>query len=103
MARSFNDILSDLGGGDTHAQLTDALAELVRQVQDTEKSGYLTLKLTVTPNGDRAVIITDTITAKLPEPKRPQALFFTDGGGGLHRKDPMQPDLPLREVSDIKR
>lgn len=102
MPRPFTDILGDLGGGATLDQLTEHLAAVVSAVQETGRSGSLTLTLKIQKNGDYSVIITDDIKVKAPEPARAQALFFTDQGGTLHRKDPRQPDLPLRTVEPTR-
>lgn len=99
-------------GGLCHAELTDRLAEVVAGVIEHGKQGRLQLTIAVKRSdvGGVAVMVTDTITAKVPAGERPAALFFAADGGGLVRQDPRQPELPLRgldttptPVRDIRR
>ena len=96
--RPFTDVLGELGAGQTLDTLTDDLAEVVGAVKATGKNGELTLKLTVKPNGAYGVSLADKITTKIPKEDRGETLFFTDDDGGLHRRDPRQEELPLRQV-----
>lgn len=98
MARAFADVVRDLAAGKTYDELTAGLAEVVEAVLHTRKVGELSLKITVRPNGEGSVRITDEIKAKVPQPTRGETLFFALEGGGLVRNDPRQADLPLREV-----
>lgn len=97
--RPFTDILGELAAGETLDTLTSDLAEIVTAVKATGKSGKLTLELTIKPNGAHGVEITDKISTKEPRDDRGSTLFFNDKDGGLHRRDPRQQDLPLRQVS----
>ena len=96
--RPFTDILGELAYGHTLDILTEDLAEVVNGVRETGKAGELTLKLTVKPNGAHGVAITERITSKVPRDDRGESLFFVDRDGGLHRNDPRQTELPLRQV-----
>ena len=96
--RPFPDMLAELAYGQTLDVLTEEMAEVVNAVRTTGKAGRLTLELTVKPNGAHGVAITDKITAKRPRDDRGESLFFIDRDGGLHRNDPRQTELPLRQV-----
>lgn len=96
--RPFTDVLGELAAGQTLDDLTDALSEIVTAVKATGKPGEVTLKLTVRPNGAHGVAIQDRIAARAPKEDRGETLFFTDADGGLHRRDPRQEELPLREI-----
>ena len=96
--RPFTDILGELAAGETLDTLTSDLAQMVTAVKATGKTGKLTLELTIKPNGAFGVEITDKITTKEPRDDRGSTLFFNDKDGGLHRRDPRQQDLPLRQV-----
>lgn len=87
--------------GGLHAELSDALAEIGRAVGEHDKASELTLKIRVAPNGANTVIVTDDLKVKTPEAARPASLFFTDSRGNLSRRDPRQPELPLRQVPPI--
>lgn len=97
--RPFAAWLQEQRGGLTHAELGDALAEVVAAVVEHGKVGTLTYTVKIKPSGDGvSVFVTDTITRKAPEGDRSAALFFADEDGNLTRKDPRQQELPLREV-----
>ncbi len=99
-----NQLLLELDG--THSELTDAIAEVVRAVQDSGKAGSVTLKLTFAAAKlrDPAVLITPDITVKKPREPRDPSIRFTDDTGGLHRNNPRQAELPgLRDVNTPRR
>ena len=97
---TFSDVLGHLEGGDAFEQLNDELAEVVLAVQTVRKAGEITVKLKVSPNGERAVSVTCDIKTKVPQPARAVTTFFTDQAGNMLRRDPRQAELPLREVPD---
>jgi hypothetical protein len=99
MARPFADVLRDLAGGQSYETLTSALSEVVEAVMLTRKTGELTLKLKIAPNGENSVRIADEIKLKVPEENRGASIFYVASGGILTRNNPLQPDLPLREVA----
>jgi hypothetical protein len=81
-----------------HAELTDALADIVAAVVEHEKPGTLTIKVTVKPEADGAVKVVDDFTAKVPRQASKPSLFFADSVGNLSRRNPRQPELPLRSI-----
>lgn len=103
-ARPFAGWLIEQRAGVTHAELTEAMAQVVAAVLEHGKVGELRLSLKVKRVGERMVEVADTIVVKVPQGEREGSLFFTDLAAGLHRNDPRQPELPLREVPrpDIK-
>lgn len=90
--RPFTDVLRDIRKGAVVEAASEQLAEVVRAVLDTNKSGEMTLKLSVKLNGrsDNAVIMSAKLSAKVPQPDLPDALFFADLDGDLLRDDPTQ-------------
>lgn len=100
---NFADVLGSIEGGILFNQLNEQLQDLVVAVTDHRKSGEITVTLKVTPNGERAVSVTGTIKSKVPEAAKGVTIFYADGGGNLLRRDPRQPDLPLREVEEPSR
>lgn len=88
--------------GATHAELTDALAEVGRAVMETGRAGSITLKISIgkaSKKGGHQMIVADDVQVKAPRPERDESLFFFDEETGtLSRTDPKQPQLPLREV-----
>jgi hypothetical protein len=97
--RPFASWLQDQRGGGLHGELTDELADLVTAVREHDKPGTLTLTITVKPNAD-SFFVSDEVKVKAPRAERGSSLFFADDTGNLMRRDPRQPELPLREVPD---
>ncbi len=90
--------------GGLHSELSDQLAELVLATREQGKKGSLTLKLDVAPNADgMTVTIVDSITLKKPEATRQAGIWYSDEDGNLSRRNPMQQELPIREVRDERR
>lgn len=100
---NFADVLGAVEGGSLFNQLNDALQDLVVAVTETRKVGEISVTLKISPNGETAVSITGAIKAKVPEPNKGITIFYADGGGNLLRRDPRQPELPLREVTEQPR
>jgi hypothetical protein len=50
-------------------------------------------------NGSNAVVVADKIKTTLPEPRPITSFFFSDDHGNLHRNDPNQKELSLREIT----
>jgi hypothetical protein len=93
--------LQEQRGGGLHGELSEKLAELSRAVLDNEKAGTLTLTIKVSPSKmDGAVQVEDKIAVKTPEGDRGAAIFFPDALGNLSRRDPRQPELPLRDLKE---
>jgi hypothetical protein len=103
MPRMFTDILGEIAGGRLVDSLSERLQEVVAAVGETRKVGKVTVELTVRPNGDHAVVITDKVSVKVPEAPHGDSVFFVVGSGDLTRKDPRQADLPLRRVGEPDR
>jgi hypothetical protein len=102
IVRPFTEFLLQQGYGGTHDELTYGLHDLIAAVKDHGKGGSLVLTIKVDPVGkgdERQVMVTDNVVLKAPSGKRPTSIFFVDDDGNLTRKDPRQPELPLREVS----
>lgn len=100
--RPFADFLTEQRGGVLHAELTDALNELVAAVNEHHKGGELVLRIKVKPatkSSYGAVAVADDVTIKKPAGERAEALFFVDRDSNLTRENPQQPRLPLRDVS----
>lgn len=88
--------------GTTHAELTDALAEVGAAVMETGKAGEVVLRIKVqkaSKKGGHQMLVSDEVQVKAPKPARDESLFFFDERtGSLTRTDPHQPSLPLQEV-----
>lgn len=102
MQRPFFDTLRDMRGGEVIAELAAKLQELVHAVQSTNATGSLTLTLEVKPmkGSTEAVVVTDTIKAKVPQLKSAGTVMFPTPDGNLTRQHPKQPELPFTLVND---
>ena len=89
---SFNATVQNIRDGALLSSLTEKLDKVVQAVTEHGKVGEITLKLKVKPNGEDAVTITPTVTAKAPEGTIGDALFFVSDGG-LVRRNPRQADI----------
>lgn len=96
---TIGDVLADMSGGRTMVEFEDRFRELIEAVENTGKTGSLTLTLKVKPDGDRQVLITDEIKAKVPQLQRGMSIFFTTRDHMVTREDPCQMTLPFKDVS----
>ena len=98
--RPFADWLREQARGRTHHELSEKLNELVQAVQETGKSGTLTLTVKIDQaKGMDALRVSDTVKVQLPGLDRPVSLFFPDEHHNLRRDDPSQLSFEsLREV-----
>lgn len=97
-SRPFMDLLREQRSGLAHEELTEGLQELVEAVVSERKAGKLVLTMTVKPNGDGTVMVTDDVKVTAPKPTRGSSLFFVTPENNLQRQDPKQQSLPLREI-----
>ena len=93
--KPITDILRDIRKGMVAEAAGEELASVVRAVTATGKPGSLTIKLTVKPQkGDsEQVVISSKLSATTPTADMPEAIFFADMEGDLHRNDPRQPEM----------
>lgn len=97
--RDFSAFLFEINRGDSHRELSAALAELVAAVTRTGKPGSLTYTVRVEPQrgNEHIVCVTDQIGGKPPQGERRTSIFFVDDTNSLVRNDPRQQsifDLP---------
>lgn len=101
MKRAFAEVIGEIAAGRVANDLTDALTEVTKAVEETGKAGTLTLKIKIDANGDAMVTYDAEIVTKVPRAGYGKTMFFTDFEGGAHRRDPRQTELPLRTVHNI--
>lgn len=97
----FSQQLAFLSKGCLNDELTELMAEVVKAVRETGKSGSLTLTLKVQMLNNRdenAVKITPAVKSKKPKLAPYETIMFSTGDGDLLRDDPNQRKLPLEEV-----
>jgi hypothetical protein len=99
--RSILDVLRDQRYGELHDELSNAMNELVKSVENTQKAGSLTLTLKIKPSTAGALELSDEIKLKKPELPKGASLFFATPEGNLTRNDPRQQALPgIRSVEE---
>lgn len=93
--KPITDVLREIRRGIAVEQATRLLGEIVRAVDETGKAGELTLTIKVKPDkgGGAGKGISVQVKAKKPEPDIPEAIFFSDQDGDLHRVDPAQTEM----------
>lgn len=90
--RPITDILREMRRGRIVEDMTDALAEVVKAVDETDKAGALTIKITVKPSKDGGweKTLSTAISTSIPRKDSPDAVFFSNADGDLVREDPDQ-------------
>jgi 6-phosphogluconate dehydrogenase len=94
------DILREYRNGKLADYASRLLAECVHAVDDTGKPGEVTITLKITPEkgGGSFKGIKASVKMKRPEPDIPEAVFYSDADGNLHRSDPNQNEM-FKDVS----
>lgn len=98
--RLITDILREIRKGRPVEEATIALNDVVKAVDETGKSGSVTIVLKISPakHGGPEKTIVAEVKAKKPIAEIAPAVFFSDDEGDLHRVDPRQEEMPLGEV-----
>ncbi len=96
MRKSFADTLREVRAGSHIEELDAKLQQLVQQIQRTNKSGQLTLKLDIKPmkGSTEAVVVKATVIVKEPQFDDAGTVLFPTPEGNLDRSYHKQPDLP---------
>lgn len=103
MPRGIVDVLGQIDGGAFYHDLNEQFAALVLACAEHGKSGEMTLKLKIKPNGPNSIALVEDVKFKIPTPTRGVSMFFFATDGSLMREDPRQAKLPLREVASGER
>jgi len=93
--RPITDVLREMRRGRVVEDMTDALAECVKAVDETNKAAVLTMKITVKPSKDGGweKTLATAISTTLPRKDTPDAVMFSTADGDLVREDPDQRGL----------
>lgn len=100
--RPITDVLREYRNGKAVDLASQRLCELIQAVDETGKAGELTIKIKVKPEkggGSQKTLAID-VKSKAPEIDLPEAVFFSDSGGDLHRTDPAQQEMRFRDAGD---
>ena len=96
--RPITDTLRLLEGGAFLDQASDKLAQLVKGIEETGKSGKLVIQLDLKQVAGGAISITPHVSTKVPEAKPDSTLLWPTVEGNLSIDNPRQQKLDLREV-----
>jgi len=97
----FNQQLVYLNKGTLNEELTEVLAEVVKAVRETGKTGSLTLTLKVamfSKANEDVVKISPVVASKVPEGERAETIMYSTADGDLLRDDPSTVRTELKQV-----
>lgn len=97
--QDFLELLAALREGRAIEDARRAIAEVEEAVVEHGKPGSVTLTLTLKPasKGNRLMVsVIDQVTIKKPVGEKEETLLFRAGDGRFTRRDPRQPELPIR-------
>ncbi len=100
--QSFAVLVTGVEDGQLNADITGELEDVLRSLNECiyqGTKGSATITVTVNLLANKGVIeVTGDYKVKMPKKSRGRSIFHIAGGRFLSRKDPRQPDLPLRSV-----
>lgn len=100
---SFLKFLREHQRGDLAVIASDVMTDCLKASTTFGEVAELTLKVKFKPTGKGQIIITPTcVASKLPKEEPEKGVMFVDDDFCLHRNDPRQMKLPLREVKSKK-
>ena len=97
----FSQQLAYINKGTLDAELTEALAEVIKAVRETGKKGALTLTLNcsmLNTRDENTMKVTPKVTRNIPELDRADTIMFSNADGDLLRDDPAQTQLDLKVI-----
>lgn len=96
MKKSFAETLKEIRFGELSEELNKEMSKVVLAVENTGKTGELTITLKLKPSGSGALEVIDIVKSKIPELAKDSSLFFISPEGNLVRNNPRQMDLEER-------
>lgn len=104
MSKLFSETVKDLSAGQADIDIGLALAELTKSVTETAKGGKVTLTIAVAPlqkGNPEQLSVTYNVKVTKPTVQPGITVMFPTEDHALTRRDPRQPALPLRPVTNI--
>lgn len=95
MSKPITDVLREYRNGRAVDIASMDFNDVVRAVDLTNKPGEITITIKVKPEkgGGSQKTLAISVKSKVPKPDIPEAVFFSDEGGDLHRSDPGQGEM----------
>lgn len=99
--RPFFDTARDIRRGQFLEDCADRLQEVVASVESTGKPAKLLIEINIKPasKSQGMVMLSDKITAKLPQLPAGESVMFVTNENNLVPNDPRQKDLELKDVA----
>ncbi len=97
----FSQQIAYINKGTLDAELTEALAEVIKSVRETGKKGAVTLTLNVSmlnTRDENAVKVTPAVKTSKPELDKADTIMFSTANGDLLRDDPDQVQMDLTVI-----
>ncbi|ELO4689975.1 MULTISPECIES: hypothetical protein [Citrobacter] len=97
----FSQHLAYINKGTLDAELTEALAEVIKAVRETGKKGAVTLTLNcqmLNTRDENTMKVTPKVSRTIPELDRADTIMFSTSDGDLLRDDPSQTQLDLKVI-----
>ena len=99
----FSQQIAHLSKGTLDAELTEALGDLVKAINDHGKKGSITLTLTLKPesvHGEvKMITVSPDVKVSSPQPQRMSSRMWPTYDGDLLRDDPDQGTLDLKSIN----
>lgn len=98
----FSQQLAYINRGTLDAELTEALAEVIKAVRETGKKGAVTLTLNcsmLNTRDENTMKVTPKVARTIPELDRADTIMFVTADGDLLRDDPAQTQLDLKVIA----
>ena len=99
MVRPITDTLRHLEAGCLIDEASELLADLVKAVDATGKTGSLTLTLKLRKATAGALAVTGSVSVKKPAEPAIESLLFATPEGNLMTEDPRQTKLDLKPIA----
>ena len=102
----FLDLIQRIDNGGFEAEVEEELQEEVAAVQESGKTGKLTVELKIKPaseGNEKQLFFEPKIKRKNPKPTRPPSILFADEDARLHGSDPDQMEMPLKPTPEEER
>lgn len=97
----FSQQLAYINKGTLDAELTEALAEVIKAVRETGKKGAVTLTLNcsmLNTRDENTMKVTPKVSRTIPELDRADTIMFSTADGDLLRDDPAQVQMDLKVI-----
>lgn len=103
--KPITDYLRDYRSGALVDEMSEEFQAVVRSVLETGKKASFKIELTIEPNkNDTSLLfIGAAFSGKPARAEVPQAIFYADSTGDLHRHDPKQSDIFRSADDEVER